>query len=174
MDFKSTQEGEIVFGIGDKIVYPMYGAGIIEELEEKLIDGVRQIYYVMNIPVGNLKIMVSAGNAENLGLREIYDGVEVLDILQDVVNKPIEMPDNWNERYKSNLSKIKTGKFSEVVEVYRNLYLREKERGLSSVEKKLLSSAKQIIVSEITLSHNIAKDSAELLLENEIDKWILL
>jgi CarD family transcriptional regulator len=161
-----------VFGIGDKIVYPMYGAGVIEELEEKLIDGVRQVYYVMNIPVGNLKIMVSAGNAENLGLREVYDGGEVLDILQAVVDTPIDMPDNWNERYKSNLSKIKTGKFSEVVEVYRNLFLREKERGLSSVEKKLLSSAKQIIISEITLSQNISKDSGEIILENEIKRWV--
>ncbi|MDR2898724.1 MAG: CarD family transcriptional regulator [Clostridiales bacterium] len=161
-----------MFGIGDKIVYPMYGAGVIEELEEKLIDGVRQVYYVMNIPVGNLKIMVSAGNAENLGLREVYDGGEVLDILQAVVDTPIDMPDNWNERYKSNLSKIKTGKFSEVVEVYRNLFLREKERGLSSVEKKLLSSAKQIIISEITLSQNISKDSGEIILENEIKRWV--
>jgi len=149
----------------------MYGAGIIEELEEKLIDGVRQTYYVMNIPVGNLKVSVSASNAVNLGLREIYDGNEVLSILENVVNLPIEMPDNWNERYKSNLSKIKTGKFSEVVEVYRNLFLRERERGLSSVEKKLLSNAKQIIVGEISLSKSIEKEEAEEILMSEYVRW---
>ena len=160
-----------MFCIGDKIVYPMYGAGIIEELEEKLIDGVRQTYYVMNIPVGNLKVSVSASNAVNLGLREIYDGNEVLSILENVVNLPIEMPDNWNERYKSNLSKIKTGKFSEVVEVYRNLFLRERERGLSSVEKKLLSNAKQIIVGEISLSKSIEKEEAEEILMSEYVRW---
>ncbi|MCL2566201.1 MAG: CarD family transcriptional regulator [Defluviitaleaceae bacterium] len=160
-----------MFCIGDKIVYPMYGAGIIEDLEEKLIDGVRQTYYVMNIPVGNLKIMVSANKAENLGIRGIYNETEVLSILGDVVNIPISMPENWNERYKSNLSKIKTGKFSEVVEVYRNLFLREKERGLSSVEKKLLSSAKQIVIGEISLSKNICKEEAEDILISEYIKW---
>jgi len=149
----------------------MYGAGIIEDLEEKLIDGIRQTYYVMNIPVGNLKVMVSASNAETLGLREIYDGNEVLSILEDVVNIPISMPDNWNDRYKSNLSKIKTGKFCEVVEVYRNLFLRERERGLSSVEKKLLSNAKQIIVGEISLSKSICKEEAEGILMGEYVRW---
>ena len=160
-----------MFCIGDKIVYPMYGAGIIEDLEEKFVDGVRQTYYIMNIPVGNLKIMVSASNAENLGLREIYDGNEVLSILGNVVNLPISMPDNWNERYKSNLSKIKTGKLSEVVEVYRNLFLRERERGLSSVEKKLLSNAKQIIIGEISLSKSIGKEEAENILSDEYVRW---
>ena len=115
--------------------------------------------------------MVSASNAENLGLREIYDGNEVLDILRAVVNIPINMPENWNERYKSNLTKIKTGKLSEVVEVYRNLFLREKERGLSSVEKKLLSNAKQIVIGEISLSKNIDKEDAENILTGEYVRW---
>jgi len=149
----------------------MYGAGIIEDLEEKLIDGARHIYYVMNIPVGNLKIMVSASKAENLGLREIYEESEVIDILERVVNIPIAMPENWNERYKFNLSKIKTGKLSEVVEVYRNLFLREKERGLSSVEKKLLSNAKQIVIGEISLSKGIDKEDAENILISEYARW---
>ena len=160
-----------MFCIGDKIVYPMYGAGIIEDLEEKFIDGVRQTYYVMNIPVGNLKVMVSASNAEILGLREIYDGDEVLAILENVVTLPVSMPDNWNERYKSNLSKIKTGCLSDVVEVYRNLFLRERERGLSSVEKKLLSNAKQIIIGEISLSKSIGKEEAETILSDEYVRW---
>ena len=160
-----------MFGVGDKIVYPMYGAGIIEDLEEKLIDGAKQLYYVMNIPVGNLKIMVSATKAENLGIREVYDSSEVIDILEDVVNVPIDMPENWNERYKSNLSKIKTGKLSEVVEVYRNLFLRERARGLSSAEKKLLSNAKQIVIGEISLSKGIDKRAAEGILVGEHVKW---
>ena len=160
-----------MFCVGDKVVYPMYGAGVIEELEEKLIDGANQLYYVMNIPVGNLKIMVSASKAANLGIREIYESGEVIDILKNVVNIPINMPENWNERYKSNLSKIKTGKLSEVVEVYRNLFLREKARGLSSAEKKLLSNAKHIVVGEISLSKNIDKEAAENILISEYVRW---
>lgn len=160
-----------MFCVGDKVVYPMYGAGIIEDLEEKLIDGVRKMYYVMNIPVGNLKISVSAGNAEELGLREICSGNQVMVILDEVEDIPIEMPENWNERYKSNLAKIKTGRLIEVVEVYRNLYFREKARGLSSVEKKLLSNSKQIIISELVLSQNVVKEDAEKILEEKISRW---
>ncbi|MBE6011467.1 CarD family transcriptional regulator [Anaeropeptidivorans aminofermentans] len=160
-----------MFCKGDKVVYPMYGAGVIEDLEEKLIDGVSRIYYIMNIPVGNLKISVSAGNAEVLGLREIYSSNRVMSVLEKVSEIPVEMPENWNERYKCNLAKIKTGKLIEVVEVYRNLYLREKARGLSSVEKKLLSNAKQIVISEIVLAQNVGKEEAEDILFSYAIKW---
>ena len=161
-----------MFSIVDKIVYPMYRAVLIEKLEEKLIDGVKRIYYVMDIPVGNLKISVSAKNAKNLGLREVYSGDEVLEVLEEVNDIPIDMPDNWNERYKSNLEKIKTGKLIEVVEVYRNLYLRENERGLSSLEKKLLTNSKQILLSELALSKSLNKEEAESILDDCIVKWM--
>lgn len=155
-----------MFCKGDKIVYPMYGAGIIEDLEVKEIDGIPQTYYVLNIPVGNLTIMVSSTKATSLGIREVYSRDKVLSVLKEVSAIPIDMPENWNERYKFNLEKIKTGNLGEVVEVYRNLFLREKEKGLSGIEKKLLSTAKQIILSEFVISHNINKDYAENILSD--------
>ena len=155
-----------MFCKGDKIVYPMYGAGIIEALEEKEIDGNTQIYYVLNISIGNLTIMIPEGKVKNLGIREIYEKDEVLSVLGNIYSKPINMPENWNERYKFNLEKVKTGALSEVAEVYRNLYLRERDKGLSGIEKKLLSTAKQIILSELVLSQNIDKRSAEETLVN--------
>ncbi|MDR2650669.1 MAG: CarD family transcriptional regulator [Clostridiales bacterium] len=150
-----------MFAKGDKIVYPMYGAGVIEALEQREIDGDSQIFYVLRIPVGNLKIMIAAGNAENLGIRHIYDKDEMIRLIKNVTQIPVDMPDNWNQRYKSNMEKIKSGRLSEVALVYRNLLLRERERGLSSAEKKMMTTAKQIIVSELILSHNIEKSSAE-------------
>ncbi len=157
-----------MYSVGDKIVYPMYGAGIIEEMEEKIIDGALHVYYVLRISVGNLKIMISAGKADGLGIREIYDGEKVIKIIQSVSSEPIVMSENWNQRYKDNLEKIKTGRLDEVALVFRNLLLRERERGLSSAEKKMLTNAKQIIVSELILSHNICKTDAENVLTEAV------
>ena len=150
-----------MFAKGDKIVYPMYGAGVIEELEQREIDGIPQTFYVLNIPVGNLKIMIAAGNAEHLGIRHIYQKDEIIRLIKGVTQIPVDMPDNWNQRYKSNMEKIKSGHLNEVALVYRNLLLRERERGLSSAEKKMMTTAKQIIVSELILSHDIEKSGAE-------------
>lgn len=151
-----------MFNVGDKIVYPMYGAGVIEEIEEKEIDGKTCLYYAMLMPIGNLKITVSVLKSEALGVRRISSSEEVLKTIRTA--GPIEMSSNWNERYKDNSARIKTGELKKVVEVFKTLILRERQRSLSSVEKKMLSNTKQIIVSEIILSQGIEKADAEKLL----------
>jgi CarD family transcriptional regulator len=153
-----------MFHKGDKIVYPLYGAGVIEDLEEKEIDGDTQVYYVLRIPVGNLKIMISAGKAESLGIREIYTKDEMLKVMDGVTREPIEMPENWNQRYKENMERIKSGRLNEVALVFRNLLFRERERGLSTAEKKMMTTAKQIILSELILSQDVEKTRAEEIL----------
>jgi len=158
-----------LFVKGDKIVYPMYGAGVIEELEDREIDGDNKVFYVLKIPVGNLKIMIAAMNAEQLGIRRIYGKDEIISIVGSVAARPVEMPENWNQRYKANMEKIKSGKLSEVALVFRNLLLRERQRGLSSAEKKMLTIAKQIILSELILSHDVEKCKAEDILMNIIE-----
>jgi len=150
-----------MFNKGDKIVYPLYGAGIIEDLEEKEIDGIHQMYYVLRIPVGNLKIMISASKATSLGIREIYAKDEIVRVMSRVIDVPIDMPENWNQRYKENMERIKSGKLEEVALVFRNLRERERERGLSTAEKKMMTTAKQIILSELILSQDVEKDRAE-------------
>ncbi len=153
-----------MYSVGDKIVYPMYGAGVIEELENMEIDGSSQVYYVMYIPTGNLKIKVSAGKADNIGLRQVYEKDQVTEMIKSAKSEPIEMAENWNQRYKENLEKIKSGNLTEVSIVFRNLLYRERERGLSSAEKKMLTTAKQIIISELILSQNVEKSIAEEML----------
>ena len=149
---------------GDKIVYPLYGAGIIEDLEEKEIDGVTETYYVLNIPVSNLKIMISAVKAESLGIRQVHTNDEVMGIITSRDLPAAATNQNWNQRYKENLEKIKSGKLNEVTGVFKNLLQREKSRSLSSAEKKMLTTAKQIIVSEIAIAANIDKIEAERIL----------
>ena len=158
-----------MFEKGDKIVYPMYGAGVIEGLEEKQIDGEKMQYYVLNIPVGNLKIMISVINADTLGIREVSKSEEIFEIIKSIKGRPINMSENWSQRYRDNLEKIKTGDLSEVAEVFRNLLEREKKRALSSAEKKMLTNAKQIILSEIILSRDVSKTEAEILLSETIE-----
>ena len=148
-----------MFNVGDMVVYPMYGAGVIEGIEERVIDGKSITYYILNISVGNLKIMVSKDKAEKGGLRYICAADEVRSIVSDA--KPIEMSDNWNLRYKENLEKLKTGDLFKITEVFKTLILRERNKSLSSVEKKLMGTAKQIILSEIILSQNVDKPYAE-------------
>ena len=162
-----------MFNKGDKIVYPLYGAGVIEDLEEKEIDGNHQWYYVLRIPVGNLKIMISAGKAESLGIREIYGKDEIVDIISSVADLPINMPENWNQRYKENMEKIKSGKLEEVALVFRNLRERERERGLSTAEKKMMTTAKQIILSELILSRDVEKEAAEDILTKTFSQKVV-
>jgi CarD family transcriptional regulator len=150
-----------MFDIGDKVVYPMYGAGIIQSMEEKCLDGKQEMYYVIGMPIGNMKITVEVNKAEKLGLREVADSKHVYKALQSSMGVPNVISENWNQRYKENLEKIKTGKIDKLAEVVRNLWNREKERGLSSAEKKMLSNAKQILISEVVLFENINKEEAE-------------
>lgn len=156
-----------MFEVGDKIVYPMYGAGTINGLEEKEIEGRNILYYDLMIPVGNLKIMVPAAKAEMLNIRKIFSADEVMDIIRGV--SPIDMPDNWNIRYKDNMEKIKTGNLKLVAEVYKTLIYRERQKPLSSAEKKMLGTVKQIILSEIIVSADVEKPEAEKILESALE-----
>ena len=158
-----------MYSIGDKIVYPMYGAGVIESMVEEEVDGSLHMYYEMMIHVGNLKIKVSADKAESLGVRGIYDKDKVIETIKNVSRESFDMPENWNQRYKENMEKIKSGSLSEVALVFRNLLHRERQRGLSSAEKKMMTTAKQIIVSEIALSQDIEKNIAEDILAGAMD-----
>ena len=162
-----------MFCKGDKIVYPLYGAGVIEDLEEKEIDGATQTYYVLRIPVGNLKIMISSGKAESLGIREVYGKDEMRRIMDEIIQEPIEMPENWNQRYKENMERIKSGRLQDVALVYRNLLVREKDRGLSTAEKKMLTTAKQIILSELILSQEVEKSEAEEILSQTFEAIVI-
>jgi CarD family transcriptional regulator len=139
-------------------------------LEEREIDGNRQLYYVLRIPVGNLKIMINSGKAESLGIREIYNKDTILEVIGSVADLPIDMPENWNQRYKENMERIKSGKLEEVALVFRNLRDRERERGLSTAEKKMMTTAKQIILSELILSQDVDKPTAEDILINMFGK----
>ncbi len=154
-----------MFKIGDKVVYPMHGAGIIESIEEKEVLGEKRQYYILRLPVGDMKVMIPINNGEGVGLREVvdWDGVErVLSILRQQCSA---MSPNWNRRYRANLEKIKSGDIYEVAEVVRNLIKRDREKGLSSGERKMLENARQILISELVLATELEEEKARSLLD---------
>ncbi len=158
------------YGVGDKIVYPMHGAGIIEAIEEREIMGARQNYYIMRMPIGDMRVMIPMNNAEEIGLRDVIDSAEADRVLKEFQNCPVEMDPNWNKRYRENMSRIKSGDIYEVVRVVKNLMFRDKSRGgLSTGERKMLSSAKQILVSELVVAKDLSQQDVELAMSNIID-----
>ena len=163
-----------MYSIGDKIVYPMHGAGIIEEISEKEILGNKTSYYILRIPMGNITLMVPVSSADTIGVRNIVTPEVIDKLLAHIRNCEISMNDNWNKRYRENMEIIKKGELFDIVVIYKYLILREREKGLSSGEKKMLMSAKQIIVSEIILSKGMERDDAEnLLLEEALHNLLL-
>ena len=157
-----------MFNVGDNIVYPMHGAGTIDAIEEKEILGEKHQYYVIKMP-GEVKIMVPTAKAESMGVRSVIDGQSANKVLQLLEQDETEMSDNWNKRYRENLDKMKTGDIYQVADVVRNLSFKQKEKGLSTGEKKMLNNAKQILVSELVLAEHATEDEVEKLVENKIN-----
>jgi CarD family transcriptional regulator len=154
-----------VFSVGDKVVYPMHGAGIIEAIEDREILGRRKTYYIMRLPLGDMKVMIPTDNVVEIGLRDIIDHDEVKQVIAVLKDTKTKMSTNWNRRYRANMQKIKSGNIYEVAEVVRNLQLRDMEKGLSTGERKMLSNAKQILISELVLAENIDEDKAKELID---------
>ncbi|MDD2189782.1 MAG: CarD family transcriptional regulator [Eubacteriales bacterium] len=157
-----------MFVIGDKIVYPMHGAGIIEEIEDKKILGEIRRYYILRVPCGDMKIMIPVESCREIGVRSVISVEEIEDVLSVLNAETSEMSSNWNRRYRENMEKLKTGDVYNVAEVVRNLMRTDKEKKLSTGEKKMLSNAKQILISEIILVENIDQDSAEDIINSAV------
>ena len=157
-----------MFKIGDKVVYPMHGAGIIEGIEEKEILGEKRKYYVMKMPIGDMKVMIPVDNVEEIGIREIIDDEDMNKVLTILQGDRTKMPQNWNRRYRANMEKIKSGDIFEIASVVRNLMLRDAEKGLSTGERKMLNSAKQMLISEIVLVSNADQEETEKLIDEAV------
>ena len=157
-----------MYNVGDKVVYPMHGAGIVDSIEEKEVLGEKQSYYILKMP-GEVKVMVPTQTAEQHGIRNIIDKTEAEKVFNILEQDETEMEKNWNKRYRDNMDKMKSGNIYEIADVVRNLSFKQKEKGLSTGEKKMLHNAKQILVSELVLAEHATQDEVEELVENKIN-----
>lgn len=158
-----------MFKVGEKIVYPMHGAGVIEKIEEKEILGERREYFIIKMPIGDMKVMVPVTNVEEVGVREIISEEEVAEVMEVLEGHKTKMPQNWNRRYRANMERIKTGDILEIASVVRNLTLLDNEKSLSTGERKMLSNAKQMLLSELVL----VTDETMEVIEEKINLAIL-
>ena len=157
-----------MYNIGDKIVYPMHGAGIIEGIEVKTILGEERQYFILNIPYGDMKIMIPTNKTVEIGIRYILTSEEIDRVFEILALESTVMSVNWNRRNRENMEKLKTGDIFETAEVVRNLTRIERGKSLSTGEKKLLSTALQILVSELILINKISIDEAKVLINEAI------
>lgn len=157
-----------MFNVGDKVVYPMHGAGTIDSIDKKNILDEEVEYINISMP-GGVKVMVPSNQASKQGLRNIISQNDVEKVFCVLETDETAMSDNWNKRYRDNMDKMKSGDIYEIADVVRNLSFKQKEKGLSTGEKKMLNNAKQILVSELVLAEHASQEEVEELVENKIN-----
>lgn len=150
-----------MFKIGDYIAHPMHGAGVIESIVTKKINGTERDYYVLKLPVGDMIVMVPVIGCEDIGVRSIISCSEAEKVFDAFKELEISMTQNWNKRYRENMDKIKSGNLIDVAAVVKGLMRRDGERGLSTGERKMLHSAKQILISELVIATDSDYDKVE-------------
>ena len=141
-----------MFSIGDKISHPMHGAGVITDIVECPIGNDMQPFYLATMTCGAMTVLIPCSTAEAIGVRYIISSSEAEELMNSCPDLTFTFNDNWSKRYRENMDKIKSGNLQEVAGVIKALVLRDREKSLSTGERKLLGMAKNILVSEIVLS----------------------
>ena len=150
-----------MFQVGDKIVHPMHGAGVINGIVERKVNGVVRSYYELKLPVGGMLVMIPTENSEEIGVRPVIDKDQGDQVIAAFEKIEVEMDQNWNRRYRENMIRLKSGDLLEVARVVKGLMLRDEARGLSNGERKMLHSAKQILISELVFSQSSSYEEIE-------------
>lgn len=154
-----------MFCVGDKVVYPHHGAAIIKGVEEREVLGQKRQYFVLRLSYGDLTLLVPLDNTEEVGIRGVIGRDELEKVFKVLRSKECRMPTNWSRRFKTHVEKLRSGDIYQVAEVVRNLARRDKEKGLSAGEKRMLAKARQILLSEITFAADVDELEAGKLLD---------
>ncbi|MFQ5882958.1 MAG: CarD family transcriptional regulator [Candidatus Methylomirabilales bacterium] len=157
-----------IFCIGKKVVYPAHGVALIEAVEEKVVSGCRQSFYILRILGNDTTIMIPTHNATRVGLREVIGRSEIPRVMEILRSKDVEICPNWNRRFKDNWERIRSGSLYEMALVLRKLVVLQKERQLSFGEKKMFENVRQLITSEIAHAAGIDPREAEGMVEKTI------
>ncbi|GAB3818652.1 CarD family transcriptional regulator [Tessaracoccus terricola] len=156
----------MTFSVGETVVYPNHGAAVIEDLETRQIKGEDKLYLVLRIIGQNdLVVRVPAQNLDLVGVRDVVDAEGLERVFNVLRAEHTEEPTNWSRRFKANLEKLHSGNVIKVSEVVRDLWRRDRDKGLSAGEKRMLAKARTILVAELALAEDVAEDRAEHLLD---------
>ena len=157
-----------MYHVGDKILYPMHGAGVIKQIENREILGEVKAYYFLHVPCGDMNVMIPVDNCDNIGVRPVVSEKKAREALETLKLESNEMSGNWNKRYRENTERIKSGNIVLVAEIVRDLSRVDRQNKLSAGEKKMLTNVRKILTSEIMLALDMEEDEARKLIEENI------
>lgn len=150
-----------MFRIGELVAHPMHGAGVIDAIIQEKVAGSTQDYYVFKMPMGGLLLKIPTANSQAIGIRTIISPEEAESLLAAIPGLEVKNSANWNKRYQENLQRLKSGNLYEVARVIKGLMNRDTRRGLSTGERKMLQTAKRILISEIVLAKQTDYETIE-------------
>ncbi len=156
----NRKEVGIMYKVGDKIVHPMHGAGVIDSIVSRKVNGVRRDYYQLRLPADSMQVMIPTDHTDEIGVRPVMGPGEAAQVMAALCSIQVDMSQNWNRRYRENMVRLKSGDLLEVARVVKGLMLRDGERGLSTGERKMLHSARQILLSELVLAQDLSYQCA--------------
>lgn len=157
------------FRKGDTVVHPEHGAAVIEELKDKEFLGEKRKYLVLRVVYGDLTLSVPVDSAEQVGLRPVISKAQVKKILKVLTEAETISAANWSRRFKNNMEKLHSGDPYQVAEVLRNLSIRDREKGLSAGEKRMITKARQILISELSHATGKSEEAAEIMIDEVLD-----
>jgi CarD family transcriptional regulator len=150
------KKGDNMFQIGDKAVYPGHGVGVIEAIESKQISGKEQMFYILRIFDNGMTIMIPRDNVEAVRLREVIRKIDVSKVIHILKDRDVIIDNQtWNRRYREYMEKINTGSIYEIAEVLRDLHLLKAEKELSFGERKIMDTAKNLLVKELAIARDV-------------------
>ena len=148
-----------MFKIGDKAVYPAHGVGVIESIENKEISGAEHTFYMLRILNNDMTIMIPVKNIDAVGLREVISTEDVPKIYEILKERDVTIETQaWNRRYREYMDKIKTGSVFEVAAVLRDLSLLKMDKDLSYGERRILETARSLLVKELAIAENAPEE----------------
>lgn len=157
-----------MYSIGDKVVHPMHGAGVIKDIKKIVLGGVEREYYVVCFAVGNMISDIPVNSCEKIGIRNVISKDEAKKVLERFRDMEVGDDINWNKRQRENIQRLKSGDIYQVAEVLKELMCRDRRKGLSTSERKTLGSARQIVLSELILSGVAGENDIEMILDDSV------
>ncbi len=159
-----------MFQPGDKIVHPMHGAGVVDSIVSKKVNGVTRDYYILKLPVGGMVVMIPTATSQAIGVRAVVDAKEADKVIAAIPGMEVDMTPGWNQRYRENMVRLKSGDLMEVAAVVKGLSRRDEARGLSTGERKMLHTARQILLSELVMAQSASYEEMEKRVNNALSQ----
>ena len=156
------------FAVGEKVVYPNHGVGVIEKINTRDVGGRQESFYQLKIISNSMMVMIPTSNVEDVGLRKLIKKDEIKDVMDHLKKTQISNHSDWKNRFKENSDKMRTGSILDVADVFKSLFSLSHSRVLSFREKKMLDRARYLIISELATVWNIPEDKVEELIDRAL------